>query len=63
MGMWRGRMLKTGCQSVGSWRLRGAGVGAGTRRQSNQPVQAWEKGRYKLFDLIDIKIYLTIFNT
>jgi len=36
MGMWRGRKWRTGCQSVGGWRLRGAGVGAGLRRRGSR---------------------------
>jgi len=31
MGMCRGRIWRTGCQSVGGWKLRGAGIGAGLR--------------------------------
>jgi len=26
MDMWRGRMWRTGCQSVGCWRFRGRGM-------------------------------------
>jgi len=32
MGMWRRRMWRIGCQIVGGWRFRVAGVEAGLRR-------------------------------
>jgi len=36
MGMWRGRMGRTGGHRVGGWRFRGAGVGAGPRRHGSR---------------------------
>jgi len=36
MGIWKGKMWRTWCQSVGGLRFRGAGVGTGLGRHGSR---------------------------